>query len=75
LEDKTSSVVYNGLSVGKTAPGGQRFFAERKAAILEEENIYNSVVCYLQTLPMKLLDLQHAVKIKAEEIYNLGMDR
>ena len=73
--DKTSQIVYNGLSVGKTAPGGQRFSARRKAEILEEGNIYNDVVCYLQTLPMKLPDPQYVVKIKAEEIYNLGMGK
>jgi hypothetical protein len=48
--------------VGKIAPGGQRFSAKREAEILQEENIYNDAVFYLQTLPMKLLDLQYVVK-------------
>jgi predicted pyridoxine 5'-phosphate oxidase superfamily flavin-nucleotide-binding protein len=43
-----------------------------KAELLEEGNIYNDVVCYLQTLPMKLPDPQYVVKIKVEEIFNLG---
>jgi predicted pyridoxine 5'-phosphate oxidase superfamily flavin-nucleotide-binding protein len=44
-----------------------------KAELLEEGNIYNDVVCYLQTLPMKLPDPQYVVKIKVEEIFNLGL--
>jgi hypothetical protein len=61
--------------VGKIAPSDQRRSAELKgrAELLEEGNIYNDVVCYLQTLPMKLPDPQYVVKIKVEEIYNLGM--
>jgi predicted pyridoxine 5'-phosphate oxidase superfamily flavin-nucleotide-binding protein len=43
-----------------------------KAELLEEGNIYNDVVCYLQTLPMKLPDPQYVVKIKVEEIFDLG---
>jgi predicted pyridoxine 5'-phosphate oxidase superfamily flavin-nucleotide-binding protein len=43
-----------------------------KAELLEEGNIYNDVVCYLQTLPMKLPDPQYVVKIKIEEIFDLG---
>jgi predicted pyridoxine 5'-phosphate oxidase superfamily flavin-nucleotide-binding protein len=43
-----------------------------KAELLEEGNIYNDVVCYLQTFPMKLPDPQYVVKIKVEEIFNLG---
>ena len=61
--------------MGKIAPGGQRFSAKREAEIHQEENIYNDAVFYLQTLPMKLLDLQYVVKIEAEEIYNLGMGK
>jgi uncharacterized protein len=43
-----------------------------KAELLEEGNIYDDVVCYLQTLPMKLPDPQYVVKIKVEEIFNLS---
>ncbi len=39
-----------------------------KAELLEEGNIYNDVVCYLQTLPLKLPDPQYVVKIKIEKI-------
>jgi predicted pyridoxine 5'-phosphate oxidase superfamily flavin-nucleotide-binding protein len=46
-----------------------------KAEILEEGNIFNDVVCYLQTLPMKMPDPQYVVKIKVEEIYDLGMGK
>jgi predicted pyridoxine 5'-phosphate oxidase superfamily flavin-nucleotide-binding protein len=46
-----------------------------KAELLEEGNIYNDVVCYLETLPMKLPNPQYVVKIKIEEIYNLGMGK
>jgi len=46
-----------------------------KAELLEEGNIYNDVVCYLQTLPMRLPDPQYVVKIKVEEIFNLGMGK
>ena len=38
-------------------------------------NIYNDVVCYLQTLPMKLPDPQDVVKIKIEEIFNLNFGK
>jgi hypothetical protein len=61
--------------VGKIAPGWHRFSAKREAEILQEKNIYNDAVLYLQTLSMKLLDLQYVVKIKAEEIYNLGIGK
>jgi predicted pyridoxine 5'-phosphate oxidase superfamily flavin-nucleotide-binding protein len=43
-----------------------------KAELLEEGNTYNDVVCYLQTLPMKLPDPEYVVKIKVEEIFDLG---
>lgn len=46
-----------------------------KAELLEEGDVYNDVVCYLQTLPMKLPDPQYVVKIKVEEIYNLGLGK
>lgn len=46
-----------------------------KAELLEEGDIYNDVVCYLQTLPMKLPDPQYVVKIKVEEIFNLGLGK
>ncbi len=46
-----------------------------KAELLEEGNIYDDVVCYLQTLPMKLPDPQYVVKIKVEEIFNLGFGK
>jgi predicted pyridoxine 5'-phosphate oxidase superfamily flavin-nucleotide-binding protein len=46
-----------------------------EAELLEEGNIYNDVVSYLQTLPIKLPDPQYVVKIKVKEIYNLGMDK
>jgi predicted pyridoxine 5'-phosphate oxidase superfamily flavin-nucleotide-binding protein len=52
---------------------GYQFKGE--AELLEEGNIYNDVVCYLQTLPMKLPDPQYVVKIRVEEIYNLGMGK
>jgi len=42
-----------------------------RAELLEEGNIYNDVVCYLQTMPMKLPDPQYVVKIKIEEIFDL----
>lgn len=44
-----------------------------KAELLEGGDIYNNVVCYLQTLPMKLPDPQYVVKMKIEEIFNLGL--
>ncbi len=43
-----------------------------KAELLEEGNIYNDVVCYLQTLPLKLPDPQYVVKIKIEKIFDLA---
>ena len=46
-----------------------------KAELLEEGNIYNDVVRYLQTLPMKLPDPQYVVKIKVEEIFSLGLGK
>jgi predicted pyridoxine 5'-phosphate oxidase superfamily flavin-nucleotide-binding protein len=46
-----------------------------KAQFLEEGNIYNEVVCYLQTLPMKLPDPQYVVKIKIEEIFHLDFGK
>jgi predicted pyridoxine 5'-phosphate oxidase superfamily flavin-nucleotide-binding protein len=46
-----------------------------KAELLEEGNVYNDVVCYLRTLPMKLPDPQYVVKIKVEEIFDLGLGR
>jgi predicted pyridoxine 5'-phosphate oxidase superfamily flavin-nucleotide-binding protein len=46
-----------------------------KAELLEEGNIYDDVVCYLQTLPMKMPDPQYVVKIKVEKIFNLGMGK
>ena len=67
--------MYNGLSVRKIAPGGQRFSAKRKSRDPQEGNICNDVVCYLQTLPMKLPDPRYVAKIKAEEIYNLRMGK
>jgi uncharacterized protein len=42
-----------------------------KAELLEERNIYNDVVCYLQTLPVRLPDPQYVVKIKVEKILDL----
>jgi hypothetical protein len=42
-----------------------------KAELLEEGNIFNDVVCYLKTLPLKLPDPQYVVKIKIGEIYDL----
>ncbi len=44
-----------------------------KAELLGEGNIYNDVVCYIQTLPMKLPDPQHVVKIEIEEIFDLSI--
>jgi predicted pyridoxine 5'-phosphate oxidase superfamily flavin-nucleotide-binding protein len=46
-----------------------------KAELMEEGNVYNDVVCYLQTLPMKLPDPQYVVKIKVEEIFDLSMGK
>lgn len=46
-----------------------------KAELLEEGNIYNDVLCYIQTLPMKLPDPQHVVKIKIEEIFDLSIGK
>jgi predicted pyridoxine 5'-phosphate oxidase superfamily flavin-nucleotide-binding protein len=46
-----------------------------KAELLEEGNIYNDVVCYLRTFPMKLPDPEYVVKIKVEEIFDLGFSR
>ena len=46
-----------------------------RAELLEEGNIYDDVVCYLQTLPMQLPDPQYVVKIKVEEIFNLGFGK
>ena len=46
-----------------------------KAELLEEGNIYNDVLCYLQTLPMNLPDPQHVVKIKIEEIFDLSIGK
>jgi uncharacterized protein len=43
-----------------------------KGELLEEGDLYNDVVCYLQTLPLKLPDPQYVVKIRLEEIYDLG---
>ena len=43
-----------------------------KAELLEEGNIYNDVVCYLQTLPLNLPDPQYVVKIKVEKIFDLA---
>jgi hypothetical protein len=44
---------------------GYQFKGE--AELLDEGNIYNDVVCYLQTLPMKLPDPQYVVRIKIKE--------
>jgi len=52
---------------------GRRFQFKGKAELLEEGNLYNDVVCYLQTLPLKLPDRQYVVKIKVEEVYHLGL--
>ena len=46
-----------------------------KGEILEEGNLYDDVVCYLQTLPLKLPDPQYVVKIKVEEVYPLGLGK
>jgi hypothetical protein len=61
--------------VRKRASGGRRFWGKREAEILQGENIHNDAVFCLRTPPMKLLDLQYVVKIKAEGIYNLGTDK
>jgi len=42
-----------------------------KAELLEEGDIYNDVVCYLQTLPLDLPDPQYVVKVKVEKIFDL----
>jgi len=52
---------------------GRHFQFKGKAELLEEGNLYNDVVCYLQTLPLKLPDPQYVVKIKVEEVYHLGL--
>lgn len=52
---------------------GYQFKGE--AELLEGGDTYNDVVCYLQTLPMKLPHPQYVVKIKIGEISNLGMGK
>jgi predicted pyridoxine 5'-phosphate oxidase superfamily flavin-nucleotide-binding protein len=44
-----------------------------KAELLEEGEIYNDAVCYLQTLPLKLPDPEYVVKVKVEEIFDLTL--
>jgi len=46
-----------------------------KAELLEEGDLYNDVVCYLQTLPLELPDPQYVVKIMVEEVFNLALGR
>ena len=46
-----------------------------KAELLEEGDVYNDVVCYLETLPMKLPDPQYVMKIKVEEIFDLSLGK
>lgn len=45
---------------------------KRKADLLEEANIYNSIIMYLQTLPVDLPDPQYVIKI-VEETFNLAI--
>jgi len=51
--------------------GLRGFQFKGKAELLEEGNLYNNVVCYLQTLPLKLPGWQYVVKINVEEVYHL----
>jgi predicted pyridoxine 5'-phosphate oxidase superfamily flavin-nucleotide-binding protein len=46
-----------------------------KAELLEEGNVYNDVICYLETLPMELPDPEYVVKIKVEEIFDLSIGK
>jgi len=46
-----------------------------KAELLEQGNLYDDVVCYLQTLPLTLPDPQYVVKIKVEEIFDLRLGK
>ena len=46
-----------------------------RADLLEEGYIYNDVVSYLQTLPMKLPHPQYVIKIRTEEIHSLAMGK
>jgi len=46
-----------------------------KGELLEEGDLYNDVVCYLQTLPLKLPDPQYVVKIKVEEVFHLAFGK
>jgi predicted pyridoxine 5'-phosphate oxidase superfamily flavin-nucleotide-binding protein len=46
-----------------------------KGELLEEGDLYNDVVCYLQTLPLKLPDPQYVVKIQVDEVYGLGLGK
>lgn len=55
--------------------GLKGFQFKGRAELLEEGNLYNDVVCYLQTLPMTLPDPQYVVKIKVEEIFPLGLGK
>ncbi len=46
-----------------------------KAELLEEGQIYEDVVCYLQTFRMKLPDPQYVVKMKVEEIIEVAFPK
>ena len=46
-----------------------------KAELLTEGNVYNDVLCYIQTLPMNLPDPQYVVRIKIEEIFDLSLGK
>jgi predicted pyridoxine 5'-phosphate oxidase superfamily flavin-nucleotide-binding protein len=43
------------------------------AELLEEGDVYNDVVCYLETLPMNLPEPEYVVKIRIEEIFDLSL--
>ncbi len=46
-----------------------------RAELLEEGDVYNDVICYLETMPMKLPDPEYVVKIKIEEIFDLSLGK
>jgi hypothetical protein len=56
--------------VDLTALKGYQF--KGKGELLESGDIYNDAICYLQSFPMKLPEPEYVVKIKIEEIFDLG---
>ena len=60
---------------GRLRPAAGVSRLKGRAELLEEGNIYNDVVSYLQTLPVKLPDPRYAVEIGTEKIYSLAMEK